>query len=90
MGGALCSNMDADMTPDVAMETGRARGASREELIFREEEFLSLTPPAESVLLMTLAGREAAEASEPSRLIPARGREGTRSRLSCFIYSKVQ
>ena len=75
MGGALCSNMDADMTPDVAMETGRARGASREELIFREEEFLSLTPPAESVLLMTLAGREA-EASEPSRLIPARGERG--------------
>ena len=49
------------MTPEEAMETGRARRAAPER---------SFTPP-ESAALMTLAGREA-EASDPSRLIPAR------------------
>ena len=55
------------MTFDVAMETGRARrclAAPRPDRNFT---------PLESVL-MTLAGREA-EASDPSRLIPGRGKK---------------
>ena len=57
------------MTPDVAMETGRARCCLWATAAAAPER--SFTPP-ESAALMTLAGREA-EASDPSRLIPARG-----------------
>ena len=56
------------MTPDVAMETGRARCCLWATAAAVPERSFT---PLESVL-MTLAGREA-EASDPSRLIPARG-----------------
>ena len=75
-GGVRCSNMEVDMTFDVAMETGRARrclAAPRPDRSFT---------PLESVL-MTLAGREA-EASDPSRLIPGREEKRHTLRLSCF------
>ena len=72
-GGVLCSNMDVDMTPDVAMETGRARCCLWATAAAAPERSFT---PLESVL-MTLAGREA-EASDPSRLIPARGGKCTR------------
>ena len=62
------------MTFDVpAMETGRARRC-RPPAEAAPEPDRSFTP-LESVL-MTLAGREA-EASDPSRLIPARGERHT-------------
>lgn len=64
-GGVLCSNMDVDMTPDVAMETGRARCCLWATAAAAPERSFT---PLESVL-MTLVGREA-EASDPSRLIP--------------------
>ena len=56
------------MTPDVAMETGRARCCLWATAAAAPERSFT---PLESVL-MTLVGREA-EASDPSRLIPARG-----------------
>ena len=67
------------MTPEEAMETGRARRAAPER---------SFTPP-ESAALMTLAGREA-EASDPSRLIPAREERAHAIRLSCFMLSLIR